>query len=190
MKIIRSTLKLAACLLPGLLAVSAWAVTAKPESLSLAVDTSKTVVLSHLEGPVSVLNSNPGAVTVIRVDSKTYRVVGAALGSAVIQFKDRNRTSLVSVRVGAQAVATPTTPSAATAPLGGRLLASNCFQCHGTNGMGGFDRLAGKRSSEIYGELKEFATGAEDAGGIMAAHAMGFSDAQLRSIADYLSTVR
>ncbi|MFD2451435.1 c-type cytochrome [Ideonella paludis] len=32
----------------------------------------------------------------------------------------------------------------------GRLLASNCFQCHGTNGAGpGFDRLAGKSANEI-----------------------------------------
>jgi cytochrome subunit of sulfide dehydrogenase len=39
----------------------------------------------------------------------------------------------------------------------GRLLASNCFQCHGTNGKptsGGFDRLAGESVSEIYNELE------------------------------------
>ncbi|WP_425485618.1 c-type cytochrome, partial [Hydrogenophaga aromaticivorans] len=38
----------------------------------------------------------------------------------------------------------------------GRLLASNCFQCHGTNGRGpGFERLAGESADEIYDELRE-----------------------------------
>lgn len=72
----------------------------------------------------------------------------------------------------------------------GRLLASNCFQCHGTNGKGpGFDRLAGKSASEIYKELLEFRAGKEGKG-IMAAHALGYSDAQLRDLSTYLSTQR
>jgi cytochrome c553 len=79
---------------------------------------------------------------------------------------------------------------AQTAPPAGRLLASNCFQCHGTNGKGpGFDKLAGKSSSEIYKDLKEFATGKEG-DGIMAKHAMGFTDAQLLSLSSWLSTQR
>ena len=37
-----------------------------------------------------------------------------------------------------------------------RLLASGCFQCHGTNGRGpGFERLAGESADEIYDELRE-----------------------------------
>lgn len=72
----------------------------------------------------------------------------------------------------------------------GRLLASNCFQCHGTNGKGpGFDTLAGKSASELYSELKEFQSGKEG-NGIMARHAMGFTDTQLRAIAAWLSTQR
>ena len=79
---------------------------------------------------------------------------------------------------------------AQTAPPAGRLLASNCFQCHGTNGKGpGFDTLAGKSSSEIYKELKEFQSGKEG-NGIMAKHAMGFTDAQMLSISSWLSTQR
>lgn len=75
-------------------------------------------------------------------------------------------------------------------PPAGRLLASNCFQCHGTNGKGpGFDRIAGKSASELYGELKEFQSGKEG-NGIMARHAMGFTDAQLHSLAQWLSTQR
>lgn len=77
-----------------------------------------------------------------------------------------------------------------TAPPPGRLLASNCFQCHGTNGKGpGFDTLAGKSASEIYGELKEFQSGKEG-NNIMAKHAMGYTDAQLQSLAAWFATQR
>ena len=72
----------------------------------------------------------------------------------------------------------------------GRLLASNCFQCHGTNGKGpGFDSLAGKSSSEIYKELKELASGKEGSG-IMAKHAMGYTDTQLLALSSWLATQR
>ena len=79
---------------------------------------------------------------------------------------------------------------AQTTPPAGRLLASNCFQCHGTNGRGpGFDSLAGKAASEIYKDLKEFQSGKEG-NGIMAKHAMGYTDAQLLSLSSWLSTQR
>lgn len=79
---------------------------------------------------------------------------------------------------------------AQTAPPAGRLLASNCFQCHGTNGRGpGFDKLTGKSSSEIYKDLKEFQSGKKD-NGIMAKHAMGYTDSQLLSLSSWLSTQR
>jgi cytochrome c553 len=72
----------------------------------------------------------------------------------------------------------------------GRLLASNCFQCHGTNGKGpGFDKLAGQSANSIYSELKEFRSGKEG-NGIMAKHAMGYTDAQLRQLAAWLATQR
>ena len=78
---------------------------------------------------------------------------------------------------------------AQTVPAG-RLLASNCFQCHGTNGKGpGFDTLAGKSANELYSELKEFQSGKEG-NGIMARHTMGYTDAQLRLLATWLSTQR
>ncbi len=75
-------------------------------------------------------------------------------------------------------------------PPVGRLLASNCFQCHGTNGQGpGFDKLAGKPASELYKDLAKFRSG-QEGNGIMTRHALGYSDAQLRELAQYLSTVR
>ncbi|WP_310383194.1 c-type cytochrome [Roseateles sp.] len=72
----------------------------------------------------------------------------------------------------------------------GRLLASNCFQCHGTNGKGpGFERLAGKSSLEVYKELKEMQAGGEGQG-LMTKHALGYTDAQLRELSQWLSTQR
>lgn len=69
----------------------------------------------------------------------------------------------------------------------GRLLASNCFQCHGTNGRGpGFDSLAGKPASEIYGELVEMRAGKEGQG-LMTRHAMTYTDAQLRQLSAWFA---
>lgn len=90
------------------------------------------------------------------------------------------------------AMAAAFTAGTAHAQVGepGRLLASNCFQCHGTNGKGpGFDTIAGKSASELYQELKDFQSGKEG-DGIMTKHAMGYTDAQLQSLAAWLATQR
>lgn len=72
----------------------------------------------------------------------------------------------------------------------GRLLASNCFQCHGTNGQGpGFDRLSDKSANELYRELKEYQSG-DEGNGLMARHAWGYTDAQLRALSQYLARQR
>ena len=76
------------------------------------------------------------------------------------------------------------------APPAGRLLASNCFQCHGTNGAGpGFDTIAGKSVDEIYKNLREMKSEAPG-NDIMKAHARGYTDEQLRQISAYLSQQR
>lgn len=72
-------------------------------------------------------------------------------------------------------------PAAATASTEGRLLASNCFQCHGTNGTGGFDSIRGGEADEI----REFLTKAASRD-IMAAHAQGYTPAQIQKIVAYL----
>ncbi len=70
----------------------------------------------------------------------------------------------------------------------GRLLASNCFQCHGTNGRGAaFDPVAGLSASETYKKLQEMRAGKEGSG-IMPRHAMVYTDAQLHQIADWLAS--
>lgn len=87
-------------------------------------------------------------------------------------------------------VASASTAAQAQVGQAGRLLASNCFQCHGTNGKGpGFDQINGKSVGEIYQKLKEFQAGKEG-NGIMAKHALGYTDAQLVALDKWLSTQR
>jgi len=70
----------------------------------------------------------------------------------------------------------------------GRLLASQCAQCHGTNGAGpGFAELAGKSSYDLFHGLLEMKYRPIE--GIMDRQARGYTDEQLRLIADYLSTL-
>lgn len=63
----------------------------------------------------------------------------------------------------------------------GRLLASNCFQCHGTGGAGGFESIRGSEASEVVDYLTQPASSE-----IMAAHAQGYTRAQLDAIIAYL----
>lgn len=73
-------------------------------------------------------------------------------------------------------------PVAQPANTTGRLLASNCFQCHGTLGRGGFDSIRGGEADEVREYLRESASG-----DIMAAHAQGYTRAQLDAIVTYLN---
>lgn len=78
------------------------------------------------------------------------------------------------------------TPGAHAAPPAGQLLASQCAQCHGTRGNGpGFDEVAGKSASELRKDLLEMKRRPVE--GIMDRQARGYSDAQIKLIADYLA---
>ncbi len=85
--------------------------------------------------------------------------------------------------LGCAALLAAIAPASAAEP--GRLLASQCAQCHGTNGAGpGFEELAGK---DLFNDLIEMKYRPIE--GIMDRQARGYTDAQLRLIADYLSTL-
>lgn len=80
--------------------------------------------------------------------------------------------------------------AAATPPPRGRLLSSNCLQCHSNAGTAeGFGHITGKAPSEIYDKLKSFASGKEGQG-LMVQHARGYSDQEMQEISAYLSTLR
>lgn len=97
-----------------------------------------------------------------------------------------NRAFLIAAALTVSSLAA-TTVSAA--PPAGRLLASQCAQCHGTNGGGpGFDNIAGKPANDLYGDLIEmkYSTQIES---IMDRQARGYTDAQLYELSDFLSTL-
>lgn len=158
-----------------------FAVNVTPSTASLLPKQSQYIATSAVSGLVKIKNMNPAVVSVGQVGRGIYRIYALAPGNATVVFSDKKGSSTVAIAVAALS---------ASNTLTGRLLASNCFQCHGTNGSGGFERLMGQSQQEIFSELKEFASGLEESDGIMAAHAMGFSDAQMRDIAVYFSTIK
>ena len=75
-----------------------------------------------------------------------------------------------------------------TTPSAGRLLASQCAQCHGTDGISvsGIESLAGE-SDEILEEMFEMKRSTRNR--VMHLQAKGYSDEQIRQIADYFSSL-
>lgn len=75
-------------------------------------------------------------------------------------------------------------------PPRGRLLAAQCAQCHGTDGRsaGGIESLAGKNADELLEELLEMKR-RPVADELMHLQARGYTDEQLRLIAEYLSSL-
>ena len=71
----------------------------------------------------------------------------------------------------------------------GRLLASNCFQCHGTDGRGARGGFEGIEAREVVDELRDMARSSNYGGeeGIMRVHAHGYTAAEIALIADYLA---
>lgn len=73
-----------------------------------------------------------------------------------------------------------------TEPPIGRLLASQCAQCHGTDGraVGDMDGLAGGSFNEIWEEMLDMKY-SRDMGDIMHRQAKGYTEEQIRLIAQY-----
>lgn len=119
---------------------------------------------------------------------------GSGEPSDALADEKSRKPSTEAALVASQSATNPSTPSvsaaAVTAVPTGRLLASNCFGCHGTNGYpaGGFDRLAGESASEIAGELKEMRTKTDK--GIMRVHALGYTDQQIWELATFFASQR
>lgn len=70
-----------------------------------------------------------------------------------------------------------------------RLLAAQCAQCHGTDGDGtGFDALAGRNARDMYYDMVDMRNRLNPET-IMDRQAHGYTDAQLRRIADYFAAL-
>jgi cytochrome subunit of sulfide dehydrogenase len=70
--------------------------------------------------------------------------------------------------------------------LPGRTLAANCFQCHGTNGHAQELGIAGMGAAEIIGDINDM-KGKSPGENIMNVHAMAYTDAEIKLIADFFS---
>ncbi len=77
-------------------------------------------------------------------------------------------------------------PKVVTSDLPGRNLASNCFQCHGTNGYAGELKIAGESASGIISELEEMKA-KDPRENIMNVHARAYTTEEIKLIGDYFS---
>jgi cytochrome subunit of sulfide dehydrogenase len=73
----------------------------------------------------------------------------------------------------------------------GAVLASTCFTCHGTDGKspGAIPSIYGVPAASLVKSLGDFKSGMRPAT-VMDRHAKGYSDADIKAIADYLSTIK
>ncbi len=156
--------------------------------LADAVEDALEVALRSQGGRASA-KASLKAMDQLRLEMESSR--DYSLGRAATRLDERNGGSAYSGLAGgtgkAEAIniftrragtATTVSQPASTA---GRLLASNCFQCHGTGGVGGFDRIRGSDAAEVRDYLRKPARN-----DIMAAHAQGYTSAQLDAIIAYL----
>lgn len=70
--------------------------------------------------------------------------------------------------------------------LPGRLLASNCFQCHGTNGYAGELKIGEQSASSIISDINEMKN-KDPRSNIMNVHAKAYTTEEIQLIADYIS---
>lgn len=158
--------------------------TVNVKTLTLSVGGSAQVELTNVFDPsqlTAVSSSKAVSVGAISANSvpATIAVSGVtAAKNVILTIRDSKTTLKVTVTVNA----------VSTVSMTGRLLASNCFQCHGTDAKGGFESLYRESASEILSEMREFQR-ETDQNDIMAAHAMGYTDAQLQAIATYIDTL-
>jgi sulfide dehydrogenase cytochrome subunit len=70
--------------------------------------------------------------------------------------------------------------------LPGRVLASNCFQCHGTNGYAGELKIGEQSASSIISDINEMKS-KDPRSNIMNVHARAYTPEEIKLIADYIS---
>lgn len=73
-----------------------------------------------------------------------------------------------------------------------RAWAASCAACHGTDGRAAGDVpvLAGRKATELLQALQEFKAGQRGGATVMHQHAKGYSDDELRRIAEYFAAQR
>lgn len=94
-------------------------------------------------------------------------------------------TGIIAVLIGAFG---STQSFAADAVSRGELLASMCATCHGTDGQGAkpMPGIGGEESEDFVDLMQAFASG-EEPTSIMDRHAQGYTEDELKLLADYFS---
>lgn len=71
------------------------------------------------------------------------------------------------------------------------MLSVSCAGCHGTDGRspGAIPSIAGKSADTIERALKEFRSGQQDST-VMARHAKGYTDEEIKLIAQYFASIK
>lgn len=170
---------LLAALAAGMIPQEAQArVMVSPSTLSVGMGETKTLAIQGATGAVSVKSSDASKIGV-RLAGSAVEVTGLQAGTAKVTVKDKVSSAIASVTVTQAA-------GSGGAAGSGRLLASNCYQCHGTNGSGGFKPIRGEAALEIPKKMREMALSAPG-NDIMKAHSQGYTDEQLKALADWLA---
>jgi len=80
--------------------------------------------------------------------------------------------------------------SAQTLDRQARTWAASCAGCHGSGGssQGGIPPIAGRDAEVLYRALIEFKTGQRPAATVMHQHAKGYTDDELKRIAQFFAT--
>lgn len=103
------------------------------------------------------------------------------------RFRARTFGQLGAAALVAASASLHAAPSAADV----RLWAASCAACHGTHGRaeGAGLHLAGRPVKELYDALIAYKTGTK-AATVMHQHAKGYTDEELRALADHFSKVK
>ena len=109
-----------------------------------------------------------------------------------MKIKQLSQVAALTLAASVSSVAVANESQSANPISMAELASTTCFQCHGAEGQymeGTIPGLAGYPADVMYQQLIAFKTG-ERPNTIMQRHAKGYSDAELKAIADYLATLK
>lgn len=156
-----------------------------PTAISLSVGQSANVSVTNPNGSVRATSSNSSVATAI-LSNNVVTVQGKAAGSATITIRDSKTSTKVAVTVTSNGGG----GGGDASNTQGRLLASQCFQCHNAKGGStGFDRITGESVNEIVSEMKEMQAEAASEPEIMHSQALIYTDAEIYALAQYLASL-
>lgn len=108
-------------------------------------------------------------------------LIGLMIVSCTKELGDQNQTESTKAKSSESLVL-----KAGAIDLPGRVLASNCFQCHGTNGYASELKIGEQSASSIISDINEMKT-KDPRSNIMIVHAKAYTNDEIQLIATYIS---